>query len=44
MHEESKLKKYEYMTYQAMMKMNTSNQIASNENPNIPHKSAEIQT
>ena len=35
MHEDSKIKKYEYMRDQVMMKMNASNQIATNENPNI---------
>ena len=34
MNEDSKIKKYECMRNQAMMKMNTSNQIATNENPN----------
>ena len=34
MHEDSKIKNYECMRDQVMIKMNASNQIATNKNPN----------
>ena len=35
MHEDFKIKKYDCMRGQAMIKMNASNQITTNENPNM---------